>query len=418
MTERRVHDRPLDKFSNVVNHVDMITDSVQSEVWHDPKRHAWLLGLVVPSLPFVAWAMVSLTGLAVFWWVGPMLVFVLMPVLDTVLGRDGSNPPEAAVARLDADHYYRWCTYLFIPLQYLSLVFASALWATGDLSPWSSLGLAITVGCVGGIAINTAHELGHKRPTVERWLSKVALAQTCYGHFQIEHNRGHHAKVSTPEDPASSRLGEHFYEFFPRTVIGSLRSAIALEREREARAGERFWSPRNEVLNAWAMSVVLFGGLVAVFGWSIAPWLAVQAVFGFSLLEVVNYLEHYGLARQRRDDGRYERCRPEHSWNANNTASNLLLYQLQRHSDHHAHPVRRYQSLRHFDDVPQLPTGYAGMILLAYVPPLWRRVMDPRVLDFYEGDVTRANLHPRRRDHLLARYGAEVTEQEPVTAGG
>jgi alkane 1-monooxygenase len=259
---------------------------------------------------------------------------------------------------------------------------------------------------VGGIGINTAHELGHKRPALERWLSKVVLAQTAYGHFQLEHNRGHHVKVSTPEDPASARLGENFYEFLPRTVIGSVRSALRLEREREERLGQRFWSPRNELLNAWAMTVVLFGGLIAVFGWVVAPWLALQAVIGFSLLEVVNYIEHYGLLRSRGEDGRYERCRPEHSWNAANVVTNLILFQLQRHSDHHAYPTRRYQVLRHYDDVPQLPTGYAGMIVLAMIPPVWRRVMDHRVVEFYGGDVTRANLHTRGRRRLLARYGA------------
>jgi alkane 1-monooxygenase len=271
--------------------------------------------------------------------------------------------------------------------------------------------LATSVALVGGIAINTAHELGHKRPALERWLSKVALAQTAYGHFQLEHNRGHHTKVSTPEDPASARLGEHFYEFLPRTVVGSFRSAVRLERERAERLGQAFWSPRNELLNAWAMTVVLFGGLVAVFGIGVLPWLLLQAVLGFSLLEVVNYIEHYGLLRQQRADGRYERCRPEHSWNAANVVSNLLLFQLQRHSDHHAFPARRYQVLRHYDDVPQLPTGYAGMIVVAAIPPLWRRMMDHRVVDFYEGDVSRANLHPRTRDRYLARWASEARTQ-------
>jgi alkane 1-monooxygenase len=130
-----------------------------------------------------------------------------------------------------------------------------------------------------------------------------------------------------------------------------------------------------------------------------------QAVIGFSLLEVVNYLEHYGLLRQKREDGRYERCRPEHSWNSNNVASNVLLYHLQRHSDHHANPTRRYQALRHMDEAPQLPTGYAGMIVLAWFPPLWRRVMDRRLVEHFDGDLERANIHPRKRRKVLARYG-------------
>ncbi len=262
------------------------------------------------------------------------------------------------------------------------------------------------MGIVSGIAINTAHELGHKRAGLERWLSKVALAQSGYGHFFIEHNRGHHVRVATPEDPASARLGESFWAFLPRTVAGSLRSAWGLERARLARGGRSSWTLRNDILNAWAMTALLFGGLTAAFGLVVLPYLLAQAVLGFCLLEVVNYLEHYGLLRQRREDGRYERCRPEHSWNSNNVASNVLLYHLQRHSDHHANPTRRYQALRHVDEAPQLPTGYAGMILIALVPPLWRQVMDRRLLDHYGGDARRANIAPRARARVATRYGA------------
>ena len=153
---------------------------------------------------------------------------------------------------------------------------------------------------------------------------------------------------------------------------------------------------------------MLFAGLTAVFGWVVLPWLVIQAVYGFSLLEVVNYLEHYGLLRQKRDDGRYERTRPEHSWNSDNVSSNVLLYHLQRHSDHHAHPLRRFQALRHFDEAPELPSGYGTMILIAMFPPVWRRVMDHRVLEHYEGDVTRANILPARRERIVSRYGTEA----------
>jgi alkane 1-monooxygenase len=149
------------------------------------------------------------------------------------------------------------------------------------------------------------------------------------------------------------------------------------------------------------MTVALFGVLAVAFGPVVLPYLLIQAVIGFTLLEVVNYLEHYGLLRQRRDDGRYERCAPRHSWNSNSVASNVLLYHLQRHSDHHANPMRRYQALRHFDEAPQLPTGYAGMIVLAYIPPLWRHVMDRRLIAHYRGDLSRANVHSRAR----RRYG-------------
>ncbi len=388
-----------------------------ARLWKDPKRYLWPLGLAVPLLPFMDWALVRASGLGLFWWFAPLFVYVALPVIDTAIGTDAANPDESVVAQLEADRYYRWCTYLYLPLQYAALVWAAWRVTRGDLPWYDSLGLTITTGIVGGVAINTAHELGHKRLGYERWLSKVALAQSAYGHFFIEHNRGHHGRVATPEDPASSRLGESFYAFWPRTVVGSMRSAWNLERKRLARSDHRVVSLHNDIMSAWALSVVVFGAIVAAFGWRAIPFLVIQAIFGFSLLEVVNYLEHYGLRRQLGPDGHYERCQPRHSWNSNNVASNVLLYHLQRHSDHHAHPTRRFQALRQFDEAPQLPSGYATMIVLAYLPPLWRRVMDHRVLEHYGGDVRLAGIQPSKRDEVLARYGgpADCAGPGPAT---
>jgi alkane 1-monooxygenase len=383
---------------------------VNPATWKDGKRYAWLLGILVPLAPFMAWGAVEVTGFGAFWLLGPVLVFIGFPLLDIAVDADASNPPDSVLKWLEQDRYYRWCTYVFIPIQYAGLVFACWIWGSGDLSVLESLGLALTVGVVGGIAINTAHELGHKRAGSEKWLSRVALAQTGYGHFFIEHNRGHHVRVATPEDPASSRLGESFWAFLPRTVAGSLRSAWEIEAARLDRLGKSHVSLHNDILTAWAMTVVLFAALALAFGPVVLPYLVIQAVIGFSLLEVVNYLEHYGLLRGKREDGRYERCLPEHSWNSNNVASNVLLYHLQRHSDHHANPTRRYQALRHVDEAPQLPTGYAGMIVLAWFPPLWRRVMDPRLVDHFDGDLSRANIQPGKRRQVLARYGGAGAE--------
>jgi alkane 1-monooxygenase len=375
--------------------VDPTPPALAIPAWSDPKRYAWLLGLLVPVLPFGAWGLVELTGVGLFWLTGPLVVFGIFPVLDLLIGTDSENPPDSVIAWLEQDRYYRWCTYAFLPLQFASLALACWLWSSGELNVWEALALALTVGMVAGIAINTAHELGHKRARTEKRLSKVALAQSGYGHFFIEHNRGHHVRVATPEDPASARLGESFWRFLPRTVSGSVRSAVELERARLKRLEKGFFSVHNDVLSAWALTFVLFGALTVAFGIEVLPYLLLQAIVGFCLLEVVNYLEHYGLLRARREDGRYERCRPEHSWNSNNVASNVLLYHLQRHSDHHANPTRRYQALRHEEEAPQLPTGYAGMILLALVPPAWRRVMDPKVLAHYGGDLSRANVLKR-----------------------
>ncbi len=382
---------------------------LEAPTWRDRKRYAWLLGLIVPLLPFISWGLVEATGIGALWFYGPVLIFAAFPLLDLLIGMDASNPPDSVIKWLEQDRYYRWCTYLFLPLQYAGLIFACWMWSHGGLSTLESAGLALTTAMVAGVAINTAHELGHKRASSERWLSKVALAQTGYGHFFVEHNRGHHVRVATPEDPASARMGESFYEFLPRTVVGSLRSALEIEGEHLKRDGHRFWSVRNDILNAWAMSVALFAGLAIVFGAVVLPYLLIQAVIGFSMLEVVNYLEHYGLLRATREDGRYERTAPEHSWNSNNVASNVLLYHLQRHSDHHANPLRRYQSLRHFDEAPQLPTGYAGMIVVATIPPLWRRIMDRRLIAHYDGDLNKMNIHPRARRRVTARYGSPAT---------
>ena len=197
--------------------------ATQEEPWRDKRRYLWPLGTVMPALPIAAYGLVHLTGLTLFCWLGPIILFVVLPTLDLLIGRTSDNPPESERARLEADRYYRWITYLFLPVQYVSLVFTCWVWATQGLDTVSTIGLALTMGVVSGIAIHTAHELGHKREENERWLSKIALASSGYGHFYVEHNRGHHVRVATPEDPASSRFGENFWtSFLPRTVWGSL----------------------------------------------------------------------------------------------------------------------------------------------------------------------------------------------------
>ena len=270
--------------------------------------------------------------------------------------------------------------------------------------PWSK--------CYDGIGIANAHELGHKTNSLERWLAKLVLAPSGYGHFVVEHNRGHHVRVATPEDPASSRMGESFWVFLPRTVIGSLKSAWELEKERLNRQGKSVWSLSNDNLQAWAMSLVFYGVLVAWLGWGVLAFLLLQGLYGASMLEVVNYVEHYGLLRQKDKTGRYVRCEPEHSWNSNHIVGNILLYHLQRHSDHHAHPTRRYQALRHFPQAPQLPSGYAGMISVAYCPPLWFALMNDRVLRHYGGDLSQANVHPSARAAMERRYGRGVRPRQ------
>lgn len=376
-------------------------------VWRDNKRYLWPLGGVVMMMAPIAGVLYGATGWGGWWWLGPMVVYGLIPLADLLIGTDTNNPPEERVPSLEKERYYRWAVYFAVVCEFVSVIWGTWVAAHGDLPWYDVFGLAITIAMVTGVSINTGHELGHKTDKVEQWLAKIALAPTFYGHFFVEHNRGHHVRVATPEDPASSRFGESFWAFLPRTMIGSLKSAWEIEAKRLRRNGQPVWSIHNNNLNAWAMTVILFGGLMLWLGWSVLPFLLLQAFVGASLLEVVNYLEHYGLLREKRADGTYERCQPRHSWNSNHTASNVFLYQLQRHSDHHANPTRSYQSLRHFDEAPQLPTGYAGMILLAYMTPLWFKIMNPRVVAHFGGDMSRANIKPSIRDAVIARYAPQ-----------
>ncbi|HMN93612.1 MAG TPA: alkane 1-monooxygenase [Hydrogenophaga sp.] len=381
-----------------------ILSAAPTEPWRDPKRLWWLLSPALPALTLLCLLAVAHHSPSVLLWLPLFLIYGAIPLLDAVLGEDTANPPPEAVAPLQADLWYRFVVAAYVPLQYTVTLLGAWIAASQPLEPLAWLGLVLAVGSINGVGINTAHELGHKAPAWERWLARIALAPVAYGHFFVEHNRGHHLRVATPEDPASARMGESLWRFLPRTLIGGLRSAWSLEAARMRGRGLPVLHPKNHNLQAWAMTVLLFGALTALLGWKVLPFLLLQALYGISLLEVVNYIEHYGLLRRRDTCGKVEPCTPRHSWNSNHRASNLFLYHLQRHSDHHAHPARRYQALRHFDESPQLPTGYAGMILLAYCPPLWYRVMDPRVVAHCEGDLNRANIAPGRRDALLARW--------------
>jgi alkane 1-monooxygenase len=366
------------------------------EAWQD-KRWLWLLSPAIPLAFTGSLLAFVLTGQ---WWcmlLAPMVIHVFLPVLDRVFGEDFSNPPESAVAQLEADVFYRAMVWAYVPVQLIGTVLGAWIAVNQPLAWMGYAALVLTVGAINGIGIGTAHELGHKKETLDRWLSKIALAPSAYGHFFVEHNRGHHKRVATPEDPASARMGESFWAFLPRSVWGSLQSAWTLEQERLNKQGMNVLHPQNHNLQAWGLTLVLFGVLVVWLGWMALPFLVVQAVYAASMLEVVNYVEHYGLLRQKDMAGRYVRCEPEHSWNSNHLVGNLLLYQLQRHSDHHAHPSRRYQALRHFANAPQLPAGYATMISVAYCPPLWFALMDHRVMTHYGGDLGRVNVQASAR---------------------
>ena len=380
-------------------------EPIATTPYRDRKRYAWLLSLLIPTTVLVGPALMLLTGQTWALWLPVVFFYSVVPLLDYVLGEDRSNPPESAVPALDADVYYRWITYLLAPVLWLSFIF-SAWFATHMSLPLHGwVALVLICGSVGGFCINLGHELGHKNTRLERALAKIVLAPSGYGHFYVEHNRGHHRDVATPADPASSRMGESIYRFVLREMPGAARRAWVLERTRLQKAGLPVLSWHNDIVQPALLTLALWSGLVLWLGWTVLPFLLLASFWANFQLTSANYIEHYGLLRQQRANGSFEPCQPHHSWNSNHIFSNWIVFHLQRHSDHHAHPLRRYQSLRHFENLPTLPSGYFGMFLVAYVPPLWRYVMDERLLRTAGRDASRLNLDPRQREALIAHYG-------------
>jgi alkane 1-monooxygenase len=308
-------------------------------------------------------------------WASIAVAFVAIPLLDAWVGA-----PRATSAARPPIPFVRWIPRLQLPLQAILLI--GAVLAAPGLAPGELIVFALAVGtATGGLGITIAHELGHRSSRLDRAIAKALLVSVCYGHFFVEHVRGHHVRVATPDDPATAPRGMSVYRFVPRSVIGGFAHAWRLERMRLEGSRRLAWHPSNWVLAGSILSLALLVLVAVLAGAKGALLFAVQAVWAFTLLEIINYIEHYGLQR-RRVDGRYEPVREEHSWNADFAVSNWMLFNLQLHSDHHAHMNRPFEELRTVADAPQLPAGYPAMVLLALVPPLWFAVMDRRLPSF------------------------------------
>lgn len=372
--------------------------------YRDPKRRLWLLSVLAPSLPGLA-ALAYLSSGNALWIAAPVAFYYgALVVADHLIGVDPNNPPEAAVDDIAADPYYRVLLFASLPVFWFSLLACAVAAAQPDTPLAAYIGLALMSGISSGTAITVGHEFGHKPNRLDQWGAKLANAVSGYGHFCIEHNRGHHVQVATPEDPASARLGESLWRFAMREIPSTLARGWAMERERLGRKGLGFWHWRNDILQGYAITLGVAGVLILAFGPVLIPFLLINSLVGWLHLTFANYVEHYGLKRERRPDGRYMPCEPHHSWNTNHIVTNLMLFHLQRHSDHHANPLRPYQALRSFDNLPTLPSGYPGCFLLAAIPPLWFRVMDPKVMAWAKGDLSKANVDPLRAEAYAAKW--------------
>ena len=335
----------------------------------------WMSILLVPLAVFGAWA----GGLALL--LLPLYAIGLTTLLDALSGLNLENPdPDTPEEGL---FWYRLVTLIWFPVQIVTVL--SLIWyAThaGHLATWEKILLFYGVGVMsGGIGIVYAHELMHQKNTLERWLGDLLMASVLYSHFRSEHLLVHHIHVGTPRDPVTARFNEGFHRFFWRVLRDCPRSAFRAEKAMLARKGKPWHDAANPFWRYWALQGALILIVLLIGGWAGLALFLFQAFIAVTLLELTNYIEHYGLTRKYIGSGKYEHVQPRHSWNASHRVSNWLLINLQRHSDHHYKPSRRFPLLQTWSeaDAPQLPLGYPAMTAIALFPPLWRRHMNPRV---------------------------------------
>ncbi len=347
------------------------------------KKIGFFTAFIIPALVITGYYMGG------YWnYLAIVFSFLIIPAIDQWLGIDTSNVPADEARAKGEEFFYRFVTYCWAYFQMAFLVWGAIVVTQGRLAnavEWVGFVLSFAL-VTGGIGITVAHELGHKKTELERFYGKALLMTVCYMHFYIEHNRGHHVYVATPEDPATARKHENFYSFWVRSVFGGYSHAWKLEKESLSRKGYSVISIHNEMIRFAVLPVIFCVVLTALASsvagritWEVPAFFFTQSFIAFTLLELVNYVEHYGISRKEISPGRYERVNPLHSWNASHLLSNFFLFQLQRHSDHHAYAHKRYQVLNHYDESPQLPFGYPTMIMIAMVPPLWFALMDKRL---------------------------------------
>jgi alkane 1-monooxygenase len=276
--------------------------------------------------------------------------------------------------------------YLVVIFQYIALYVFLRSMKEDTLTWYDTVGRIWVMGLLcGTFGINVGHELGHRVNKLEQTLAKALLLTSLYMHFFTEHNKGHHKRVATPEDPSSARYGEPVYTFYFRTIIFSYISAWHIANDEVKKKGNPVLSLQNEMIQFTLIQLAFVSLIFFVFGWLVTLYFLAAAMIGIVLLETVNYIEHYGLQRKSTGDGKYERAMPAHSWNSDHVIGRLMLFELSRHSDHHYLASRKYQILRHHDDAPQMPTGYPGMMILSLFPPAWFYIMNRRIKSLQKG---------------------------------
>lgn len=332
--------------------------------------------------PVVIYVLAWLAFISTGWltWSPMIYAWVLIPVAEVFIKTDESNLSAAEEELAKKNRVYDYFLYLIVGLQFAMLFIFLNSMKEGGLHWWEITGRVFSMGLLcGTFGINVAHELGHRVKKYEQVFARALLLTSLYMHFFIEHNKGHHKHVATPEDPSSARYNEPVFLFYFRTVIFSYRSAWKIANSEMKKNGLPVFHWKNEMLQAQVIQLVFVAIIWIVSGWLITLYFMAAATIGFLLLETVNYIEHYGLHRTQKEDGSYERVMPHHSWNSNHILGRVTLFELSRHSDHHYLASKKYQVLQHHPDAPQLPTGYPGSMILALIPPLWFRIMNKKL---------------------------------------
>jgi alkane 1-monooxygenase len=313
------------------------------------------------------------------WWT-LIYAWIIIPVAELLIPANEKNLSEAEVEMAKHDKVYDWILYAIVACQFVALfVFLNSFKQIG-LTNLDITGRILSMGMLcGTFGINVGHELGHRINKFEQLLAKASLMTSLYMHFFIEHNKGHHKNVATPNDPSSAHYGEAVYLFYFRTIVFSYTSAWHIANTDMKKKGKNIFSIDNEMIRAHIIQIIFLSVIVLFFGWKVTAYYLAAAFVGILLLETVNYIEHYGLSRKETSEGKFERAMPAHSWNSNHVVGRVMLFELSRHSDHHYLASKKYQLLEHHDHAPQMPTGYPGMMILSLIPPAWFYVMNRRI---------------------------------------
>ena len=334
--------------------------------------------LAAISIPVSAFISLYFQGVWSFF--TPVYAFVLIPFLEILLPQDPSNLSESDRKEKKVSRLFDWLLYINLPLVYGLLVYGLLLVTTTELANWEFLGLVLSLGIVLGTnGINVGHELGHRQNSPERFLGKLLLLPSFYMHFYIEHNFGHHVHAATREDPATARLNQSVYSFWFTSVFRQYFNAWKLQKQLLRKQKKAFWSLKNDMLWYQLIGLTYLIAVFVLFDIKGLLFAISSGIVGILLLETVNYIEHYGLLRNKLPSGRYERVREIHSWNSNHVMGRIILYELTRHSDHHYKSSKKYQLLDYHDISPQMPFGYPTSMVMSFIPPLWFRVMNPRI---------------------------------------